>query len=171
MDADQMAREYITAGWATAIITMSEAFMPREVEVILLRMPFGCEVFLPANVKYSGDMPSWKQICESTAFPGNARHVVTVPGDWADGLAAFLRLSDLSPQARQKTSVPSPKDHANILGVILPATREEIRAAFRRQAKAHHPDRLFGACPIELARAQAKMTEVILAYQALAART
>jgi hypothetical protein len=171
MDVDQMARDYRETGWATAVVTMPEGFIPREVEVLLLRTPFGCEVFLPANVKYTGKTPAWKQLFESAALPGNARHAVTVAGDWADGLAAFLKLRDTPVQMLQETRARSPEDHASLLGIKLPASHEEIKAAFRRLAKVHHPDRLVGAPPAELARAQVTMADLISACHALTGQT
>jgi DnaJ-class molecular chaperone len=54
-----------------------------------------------------------------------------------------------------------------VLGVDAHAPEDDIRRAFRRLAKDHHPDRFASAPPEELDRAKKRLAAITAAYHAL----
>jgi len=61
-------------------------------------------------------------------------------------------------------------DPYETLGVARDASPVEIRAAFRRLAKIHHPDRFIGSSPMIERLAQKRMSELNTAYQRIGPR-
>jgi len=58
-------------------------------------------------------------------------------------------------------------DYYAVLGVVEDASREEIRAAYRRLVKRWHPDRWSGAPPVARERAERRMRRLTAAYAVL----
>jgi len=65
-----------------------------------------------------------------------------------------------SPQSR-------PSDPWSVLGLTRTASKDEIKAAYRRLAMMYHPDRVASMGPEIIAVAQVKMTEINAAYASL----
>ncbi|WP_435747321.1 J domain-containing protein [Nocardioides sp. SYSU DS0663] len=68
-------------------------------------------------------------------------------------------------------AAPAADEHraARVLGVGPGASTDELRAAYRRQARALHPDRFHHLGPDAVDRATARFREVVRAYRVLAA--
>lgn len=62
------------------------------------------------------------------------------------------------------------QDPYKVLQVDPSASWEEIVAAHRHQARAHHPDRLFGQSPEEVAAGEERIRVINAAYQELQVR-
>ena len=59
------------------------------------------------------------------------------------------------------------RDPYQVLGVKPSASMKEIRAAYKRLVKKHHPDRLVGVSVEALAEAHERMAEINAAYRML----
>ena len=100
--------------------------------------------------------------------PGDAPGEATADGT-VDGVAAGRR-PRLEDGADQRPDLPLPKgrlDGVNpyaVLGVSQSASWEQITAAYRRRARAWHPD---GADPAEAARRQELIRQLNVAYSRL----
>ncbi len=72
--------------------------------------------------------------------------------------------------ARQLRGEDALRGHEAVLGVSGRATREEVRQAWLRAARANHPDKLAGRPAAELAAAEARFKRAQAAYLALTAQ-
>lgn len=63
-----------------------------------------------------------------------------------------------------------PAGSHDVLGVAATASHDEIKQAYRRLMKAHHPDRVAGLSKAEQARAEERSKEINLAYAQMVGR-
>ena len=67
----------------------------------------------------------------------------------------------------KRANVTERTKRLNLLGLKANATKEEIKAAYRRLAKEYHPDRLVGVSDVVKKIAEEKFKEVSEAYEYL----
>jgi DnaJ-domain-containing protein 1 len=73
-------------------------------------------------------------------------------------------------QSRQRSEVPSRREQdLGALGLGIDASLEDIRTAFRRLAKVHHPDRFASAGPAATKAAELQFMRIRAAYERLTA--
>src|SRR5262252_7089619 len=72
-----------------------------------------------------------------------------------------------APALVEADDAPSSGDLYDVLGVTPSASNEEIRRAFRAQAKRWHPDRFAASPPALRERAERRIRAVIAAYAVL----
>ncbi|MGQ5702496.1 TerB family tellurite resistance protein [Sandaracinobacteroides sp. A072] len=90
--------------------------------------------------------------------------------DYLERVSAILGFSAVQWAAIRARHIPlAPEDPHSVLGVAPGATETEIRAAYRRLARDHHPDRhMAEGTPPEFIRvAEARMAAINAAYAAL----
>ena len=71
------------------------------------------------------------------------------------------------PEERDPPEAQREPDHYAVLGLPPDASREQIRAAYRRLVKRWHPDRWSGAPPVARERAERRMRRLTAAYAIL----
>ncbi len=78
--------------------------------------------------------------------------------------------AELAAEAAREQQAIDDKDPYKVLQVDESATWDEIVAAHRHQARAHHPDRLFGQSDEEKAEGEERIRVINQAYQELRVR-